>query len=222
MRILIIEDDSEIRNSLAKFFTAELFVVDAVDTGSEATRLTKTYTYDIILLDRMLPDSDGNLLCKDIRNRKITTPILILSGIVDIESKLNLFESGADDYLVKPYSIRELYARVTALLRRPQKIAPSQLALGPFIFDFTNHLVKRSGQRIQLTRKEFCLLEYFVRNKDRVLSRNELLDHVWEMDVDIFSNTVETHIFNLRQKLSHKDSPIIQTISGKGYRLTIE
>lgn len=220
--MLIVEDDTTIQESLNRFFQAELFVVDAVGTGAEAIRLSKQCTYDIIILDRMLPDSDGCNICKDIRQRKITTPILILSGIVDIESKLSLFDSGADDYIVKPYNIKEVHARVSALLRRPQRIAPSQLVFGPFIFDFTNHIVKRDGTRIQLTRKEFCLLEYFVRNKDRVISRNELLDHVWEMDIDIFSNTVEAHIFNLRQKLFHKETPLIQTISGKGYRLSME
>lgn len=215
--MLVIEDSVDIRNSLKRFFKEDYFAVDAVGTGQEGIQLARINSYDIILLDCMLPDMDGTTVCASLRQVGVTSPVLVISGIFDIENKLRLFDMGADDYVVKPFKILEVRSRVKALLRRPRAIIPDMFTTGSLTVDFKRREVFVSDSKISLTRKEFSLLEYLIKNQDRTVSKSELVDHVWDMDINILSNTIETHIFNLRKKISVSNKSFIQTVSGSGY-----
>ncbi|MGI5826240.1 MAG: response regulator transcription factor [Patescibacteria group bacterium] len=222
MRVLVVEDEHRIANSIKKGLEQERFAVDVAYTGTDGFDLASTEDYDLIILDLMLPGINGIEVCKRLRQRNIHTPILILTAKGQVQDKVEGLDAGADDYLTKPFSFEELLARVRALSRRPQKAISSILSIADLIFDTKSYEVKRSGERVKLSSKEFSLLEYLLRNVNQVVTKEQIINHVWDYDADILPNTVEVYIRNLRNKidLPFKDKPaLIHTVRGFGYRI---
>jgi DNA-binding response OmpR family regulator len=223
MRILIIEDDKKIRNILKKGLENEFFAVDCAEEGKKGMEMALYNEYDVIILDNVLPFKKGIDICKDLRKAEKTVPILMLSVQSDTSTKVELLSAGADDYLTKPFSFEEVLARIRALLRRPKKIKSDILKFDNLIMDLKKYLIKRGREKINLTKKEFMLLEYFLRNKNTVLSRGMILEHVWDMNADPFSNTIESHILSLRKKINLKGMrKLVYTVPGRGYRISNE
>lgn len=222
MRILIIEDEAVIADTI-KEELATNYSVDTVATGKEGIYSGTVNDYDLIILDLALPDMSGREVCRSIRHHEVTTPILVLTANDEIIDKVTVLDSGADDYLTKPFNFDELSARIRALLRRnPQGLTSNILVLGDLIVDTVKRQVKRGGRTIRLRRKEFDLLEYLARNSGRVLTRGMILEHVWDSNVDSFTNAIDVHIKYLRD---HIDKPfnkkLIKTVHGLGYKLDI-
>jgi len=219
MRILLVEDEKNVAGFIKKGLTEEFYTVDVFVNGEEGFLMATTTGYDLIILDIMLPDMNGVELCRRIRNHNIKTPVLMLTAVDSIESKVKGLDSGADDYLTKPFAFEEFLARVRALLRRPT-LTGTLLKVSDLTLDPVRHEAKRGGQIIQLTWKEFALLEYLMRNKDRVLSRTKIFDHIWGDDLDTSSNVVDVYISYLRDKIDKNYSPkLIQTVRNVGYVL---
>lgn len=220
MRILVVEDDPKINNFLKISLESEYFVVDAVQDGEKGYYLAMNNEYDVIILDFMLPGKLGLEICKELRTNGILTPIIGLSVKSETVNKVGFLNAGADDYLTKPFSFEELIARIQALLRRPQNIQSNIVEIGGIELDSKKHTVKKDGEEIYLTRKEFLLLEYLMKNHGTVLSRGMILEHVWDMNADPFSNTIETHIMTLRRKIDTEQSMrLIRTVPGIGYKI---
>lgn len=225
MRLLVVEDEPKLAGVIAKGLTSKGYAVDTIADGQEAlTRiLVHGSDYDLIILDLMLPGKTGNEICKEVRAANLTVPILILTARAETEHKVDLLLAGADDYMVKPFSFDELLARIQAILRRPNETLPIVLSAGELELDPVGHVVKQGGKEIPLTLKEFRLLEYFMRHPNQVVNREDLLTHLWDFNYEAFSNVVDVHIKNLRQKLDkNNDGPsILETIRGIGYRLRV-
>jgi DNA-binding response OmpR family regulator len=222
MRILIVEDHQKIAESLQKGLKAEGFAVDFLCDGTEGQRRIENDpdSYDLVILDRMLPGKDGLAVCRDLRQAGIELPILMLTAKDTIEDRVDGLNGGADDYLVKPFAFEELLARVRTLLRRPKATLQSVLRVADLTLDVTKNAVKRGERDISLTLKEFALLEYLMRHPNQVLTREQLVHHVWDTAFDPFSNVIDVHIKNLRSKIhSAHDEPILETIRGVGYLL---
>jgi len=221
MRILIIEDEEKIINFLKPSLESECFVIDIAEDGQKGINLAKLNDYDLIILDNMLPKKDGSEVCKEIRKSKKNLPILVLSVINETKKKVELLNCGADDYMTKPFSLKELLARIQALLRRPKKIENEILIIDDLSLDNKKNIVKRNNKEIHLTRKEFILLKYLMKNEETVLSRGMIMEHVWDMNANPFSNTIESHILSLRKKINptEKSKKLIYTISGRGYKI---
>ena len=222
MKILVVEDEEKLAAALQKGLAANGFAVDTVADGKKAlTRITlHRKDYDLIILDLMLPSMDGLEICRSVREQGVTIPILVLTARNETEKKVNLLMSGADDYLVKPFSFGELIARVQALLRRPQEVVPEVLKADDIELNVGQRRVMRAGKKVPLTLKEFGLLEYFMRHPDEVVNREDLLAHLWDFNYASFSNVVDVHVKNLRRKLGEGTGPsILETIRGIGYRL---
>lgn len=222
MRILVVEDEHKIAASIKKGLEQEKYAVDVSYTGTDGYDMASTEEYDLIILDLMLPEMDGTELTKNLRKDKIHTPILILTAKGQIQDKVEGLDSGADDYLTKPFSFEELLARVRALSRRPKTALNSIIQVSDLTLDKTSFQVERNGQQITLTSKEFALLEFLVSHPNQILTKEKIISHVWNYDADILPNTVEVYIKNLRNKidLPFKDSkPLIHTIRGFGYKI---
>lgn len=220
MRILIVEDDRDISGFLKTSLEAELFSVDLAEDGEQGSMLARTSNYDVIILDNLLPKKNGMQVCREIRNKGKSVRIIIVSVEDSANAKVELLNSGADDYITKPFCFVELLARVRAVLRRPDNICSEILSVADLNLDILNYRVSRGRKNIYLTRKEFELLEYLMRNQGRVLSRGMIMDHVWDNNLDSFSNTLETHILNLRRKIDRNNKQkLIHTVPGRGYRL---
>lgn len=220
MRILVVEDEEKIARFLKDSLEAEYFAVDIASDGDRGSYYARTNDYDLIVLDNMLPVKSGLQVCEEIRESGRTVPILVVSVKTGAQDKVDLLNAGADDYLSKPFILEELLARVRALLRRPATIEKDILTVEDVMLDSRAGVVKRGDIDLHLTRKEFMLLEYLMRNKGIILSRGMILEHVWDMSVDIFSNTIESHILSLRKKLNDMGKErLIQTLSGRGYRI---
>ena len=219
MRILIIEDDPEICNFLKHNLEAEGFVVDAIADGEKGSYIARTNDHDLIILDYMLPKKDGLTICRELRASGKVIPILMLTVRSEIADKVRLLESGADDYLTKPFSFSELLARVRTILRRPKTNENNPLNFEGITLDSNKQTVLRGKKEVYLTRKEFLLLEYFMRNIGTVLSRGLILEHVWNVEADPFSNTIESHILNLRRKIDTGKKKLIHTVPGRGYKM---
>jgi DNA-binding response OmpR family regulator len=221
MRVLIIEDEHKIARALKKVLEQETFAVDVAYDGDEGYAMATTEPYDIAIVDRMIPgEYDGLAIVKAMREQKIHTPVLILSAMGHVTERTNGLDSGADDYLVKPFALEELLARVRALLRRPTEQHATLLAVGDLTLNTLTFSVERDSKTIQLTSKEFALLEYMMRNQGRPLSKEVIISHVWDYDADILPNTVEVYIKYLRNKIDAPfKTPLIHTVRGFGYKL---
>lgn len=220
MRVLVVEDEEKISRFLRDSFEAEYFAVDVAKDGERGSYFARSNEYDLVVLDNMLPKKDGTQVCREIRASGKTMPILVVSVKTDPIDKVDLLDAGADDYLSKPFVLEELMARVRALMRRPGSIESDVLTIEDVVMDTVNGTATRAGRDLNLTRKEFMLLQYFLRNQGIILSRGMILEHVWDMSVDIFSNTIEAHVLSLRKKLGDTGkNRLIQTVSGRGYRM---
>lgn len=221
MRILIVEDEHKIARALKKALEQETFAVDVAYDGDEGHAMALDEPYDIAIIDRMLPgEYDGLAIVKAMRDAKVHTPVLFLSALGSVSERTAGLDAGADDYLVKPFALEELLARVRALLRRPTEQQSAILTLGDLSLDTVTYSVKRAGKLIQLTSKEFALLEYMLRNPGRPLSKEVIISHVWDYDADILPNTVEVYIKYLRNKIDTPfKKPLIHTVRGFGYKL---
>lgn len=221
MRILIVEDEIVLAKMLKSNLERGGYTADFLTDGDVAERriLLNNQEYDLIILDWMLPTKDGLQICKNIRQAKINIPILMLTARYDMKDKVSALNAGADDYLVKPFSFEELEARIRALLRRPAETIGEILKIGNLKMDLNKRKVTLGDKTIHLTNKEFSMLEYLLRNPDKVIKRDQILDHLWGFDFDSFSNVIDVHMKNLRTKLNAKGSPVIETIRGVGYRI---
>lgn len=220
MRILIIESEQAQSEHLKQNLTKECFSVDQAPTVSRGLFLARNCEYDAIIASCELIQSQDQEFFKQLRSKHQQVPIIILSEKADTNLKVANLNNGADDYLIKPFSFSELVARLRAILRRPKILYQPVLSSADITLDSSKHLVTKAGKQIYLTRKEFELLEYLLKHQGLVLSRSILMEHVWDIHADIFSNTIETHILNLRKKIdTDKNKKIILTIPGRGYKL---
>jgi two-component system, OmpR family, response regulator len=222
MRILVVEDEHKIAGALKRGLEQESYAVDVAFDGDDGLSSALTDEYDVIILDRMLPGLlDGTEICKEVRANNIRTPILMLTAKDKISDRVEGLNSGADDYLVKPFAFEELLARVRALLRRPQDHVGNVLQLDDLTLDTASYEVKRAGQIIQLSQREYALLEYLLRNQNRILSKSNIIGHVWDYDADILPNTLEVYVGYLRAKIERpfKGPELIHTVRGFGYKL---
>jgi len=219
MRLLIIDDDQELVNNLKLTLKPLNLAIDAAHDGQHGLFLALNNNYKIIILDYVLPKLNGWEVIKKIRQAQIKTPVIMLTVRTELGDKVNLLNSGADDYLTKPFAISELIARLKALLRRPINLQENILKIADLELDPDKCLVTRKGQRLILSTKEFYLLEYLLKNKGRVVSRQEIMDHIWDENGNPFSNTIEVHIMNLRKKIELNGHRLIFTLSGRGYKL---
>jgi len=217
MRILVVEDEYRIASNIKTGLNQENYAVDVVYDGNKGYDLASTEDYDLIVLDLRLPGKSGLEICRDLRSAKIQTPILLLTAKSQTQDKVIGLDSGADDYLTKPFAFEELLARIRALTRRPRPALGPVLEAKGLILDSKNFTVKRSGKTVNLSAKEFALLEYLLRNKGKVLTNEKIIAHVWDYDADILRNTVEVNIKNLRRKLGRPE--LIQTRRGFGYKI---
>lgn len=222
MRILIVEDEHHIANSLKKGLEQERCAVDVVYDGEAGLDLALTEDYDLLILDLMLPRLDGMAICRQLRAEGKHTPILMLTAKGQLDDKVNGLNAGADDYLTKPFAFAELLARVKALTRRPHKLLSHTLKIADLELNTQTYEVTRSGQAIPLSHKEFALLEYLLRHPNRIVSKEQIIGHVWDYDAAILPNTIEVYIKNLRQKVDQpfQNKPaLIQTVRGFGYKI---
>ena len=220
MKLLIIEDDRDISEFLKTCFEAESYAVDVVHDGAEGSYAARTNEYSAILLDYSLPKKNGVIITQEIRAAGKSTPIIFITVIGELGRKIDAFEKGADDYITKPFSFEELRARVRAITRRPRKIEGKIIQIGDITLNKEKQIVERNNVAIYLTRKEFNLLEYLMSNQDVVLSRGMIMEHVWNADSDPFSNTIESHILNLRKKINAgRPNDLIRNIPGRGYMI---
>ena len=219
MKILIIEDDEYLRLTLKKALEADMFTVDHMPDGVNGSYMARTNTYNLIIVDYILPGKNGLDIVKEIRAAGLQCPIMIISVRGEVEDKVNLLEHGADDYLAKPFSYPEFRARVHALTKRNYKISEEILTIDDLTIDTRRIEITKSGERVYLTRKEFGILQTLSRKRGQVVSRQEIVEEVWDMNSDPFSNTVEAHMRNLRKKIESSNRQIIQTIPGRGYKM---
>jgi DNA-binding response OmpR family regulator len=220
MRILIVEDNRRLNTSLKTSLEEDGYAVDAAYDGDEGEAFALAAPYDLILLDVMLPKKDGLGLCRDLRQQGLSTPILMLTARDAIEDRVDGLDSGADDYLVKPFSMSELRARLRALLRRNKADKGSMLLFGDLSMDPANHHVLRGSMTIELTPREFAILEYMMRSPNRILTRENIEAHVWNFDFISGSNVVDVYMRRLRKKIDDPfDVKLLETIRGVGYRL---
>jgi two-component system, OmpR family, response regulator len=220
MRILIVEDEYKIANAIKKGLEQESFAVDVAYDGDEGMDSATSGEYDLVILDYMLPgEHDGLAILLKMRKDDLNTPVIFVTAKDGTRDRVNGLDAGADDYLIKPFAFEELLARVRALLRRPKESITNIITESDLTLDLTSLRVMRSGKEIELTQKEFALLEYLMRNPGRILTKENIIAHVWDYDADILPNTVEVYIGYLRNKIDkkHKDNPLIHTRRGFGY-----
>ena len=224
MRVLIIEDQESLSKLLKKGFEKEGYAADYVLDGEAGQKRIEMHhsDYDVIVLDLMLPKKSGFEVCKSVRSEGITTPIIILTAKDSEEDKITLLDSGADDYIVKPFSFKELLARVRALTRRPETSLPSELAVGDLVLNPAVKTVFLRDKEVKLTLTEFRLLEYLMRNANKVLEREAITTNIWDFDFDSFSSIVDVYINRLRKKIDvGRKNGILKTVRGVGYKISI-
>lgn len=225
MKILVVEDEENLAKLLKKGLESEGYAVDHCADGDSAQRRIELNhkDYDLILLDLMLPKKSGFEVCQNIRSSNINTPVLILTAKADIESKVTLLDCGADDYMIKPFVFSELLARVRALTRRPESILHSELAIADLVLNLNTKKLHRDGKEIDLTLKEFRLLEYFMRRPNVVIERVDITDNIWDFDHDSFSNALDVYINRLREKIDKgREKGLIETVRGTGYKFRVD
>lgn len=220
MRILLVEDNRRVSNAVKLSLVDDGYAVDTAYNGVDGEELAEMTAYDVIILDIMLPERDGLEVCRSLRKKRVNTPILMLTARDSVDDRVIGLDSGADDYLVKPFAIQELRARLRALLRRESDDKSGQLRLGDLVLDPATRFVQRAGDPIELTTKEYALLEYFMRNPNRLITREMAESHIWSYDFQTSSNVVDVYIRRLRRKI---DDPypvkLFETVRGSGYRL---
>ena len=220
MRILIIEDEVNLADAIKRALTEQHYSVDIASNGEEGLEYAEVNDYDLLILDIMLPDIKGWDVCAELRRNKFTTPILMLTALDSIENKIRGLDSGADDYLTKPFDLGELLARVRSLMRRQTQQKTSIIQVGDLTMDTSERTVTRAGKDIKLSAKEFAMLEYFILHKNKVLTREMISEHVWDMNFDPQSNVIDSFVRFLRQKVDKDfDKQLIHTIRGVGYKL---
>ncbi len=223
MRLLVIEDNVKMAALIAEGLSQQGYAIDLAHNGLEGERLATAEPYDLIILDLMLPDHDGVQLCRNLRRRGIKTSVLILTALSTTADKVAGLDAGADDYLTKPFEFDELVARVRAMLRRGQAREAAILRFEDVEMDLVGRKVSRAGRRLNLTAKEFALLEYFMRNPNRVLTRTAISEHVWDMNFESESNVIDVYISMLRRKIDRGfKQKLIHTVIGAGYLLSAE
>ena len=220
MKLLIVEDDRKIADSLKKGLVNEGYTVEVSYDGEEGLELAEISKPDLIILDRLLPKVDGIKFIEILRNQNIHTPILMLSALGQTEEKIEGLNTGADDYLSKPFSFDELLARIKSLLRRPQEYTGDEIKIKNITLDVQNYLVKIDSNIVSLSKKEFQLLEFLIRNKNKIVSKDKIIDNVWEYDSDVLPNNVEVFIASIRNKVEKPyNITLIQTFRGLGYKI---
>ena len=221
MRILVIEDNHRLSSSLKMNLDHEGYSVDIAYDGQEGQDLAELTPYDLIILDILLPKKDGLEVCRDLRRRRVQTPILLLTARDSVDDRVQGLDCGADDYLVKPFAMRELLARLRALLRRQHPYKNGRLEMGDLVIDPATHSVEREGRPIDLTPKEFGLLEYFMYHPNQVVTRDMIEQHIWNYDFEASSNVIDVYVRRLRRKIDDPfEVKLLTTIRGVGYRLT--
>ncbi len=220
MRLLLVEDDTRIARFVAKGLREQAYAVDVVSTGEEALYQAEINSYDLIILDVMIPGRDGFAVCRELRKTGQRVPILMLTARDAVEDRITGLDQGADDYLTKPFEFRELLARLRALLRRSGELRPAQVVVADLVLDTAAQTVSRAGQNIPLTAKEYALIEFLARNAGRVVGRAEIAEHVWDESFDAFSNLIEVYINRIRRKIDGgAGTPLLHTRRGAGYVL---
>ena len=220
MRILLVEDNRQLRTAIARGLREEGYAVDLAATGSHALTLTNANEYDAIVLDLLLPDVSGILICQNIRQRGANVPILMLTALDAVEERIAGLDAGADDYLTKPFDFGELLARLRALTRRRGDALPSEVVVGDLVIDTARHRVHRNDRELSLTATEFAFLLHLARNAGRVVSRAELIEHVWDDARNTYSNIIDVYASRLRRKLDDgEDAPMLTTLRGTGFML---
>jgi len=221
MRVLLVEDELPIADFIARGLTENGYSVDVAHDGEEAAEWPRVADFDIIILDVMLPVRDGIEVCRLLRGRGVRTPVLMLTARDAVEDRVRGLDSGADDYLVKPFAFAELLARIRALSRREPALLGNELTVGDLVMDTATRAVSRGDRRLELTAKEFALLEYLMRHPDQVLTRTVIAEHVWNYDFDNATNVIDVHIKNLRKKVDGPfETNMVQTVRGVGYRIS--
>jgi DNA-binding response OmpR family regulator len=224
MRVLVVEDEHKIASAIKRGLEQETYAVDVAYDSDEGLSSALTDEYDVIVLDRMLPGLlDGVEIAKEVRANGVRTPIIMLTAKDKIGDRVEGLNAGADDYLIKPFAFEELLARIRALLRRPQDSVGNVLQIDDLSLDTNSYEVKRAGRKIQLSQREYALLEYLMRNQNRILSKTNIISHVWDYDADILPNTLEVYIGYLRGKVERpfRGPELIHTVRGFGYKLAI-
>lgn len=220
MRVLLVEDDGRISRFVAKGLREQAYAVDVAATGEQALYFVAVNTYDVVILDVMIPEPDGFAVCKELRRAGHRMPVLMLTARDAIEDRIEGLDRGADDYLTKPFEFRELLARLRALLRRPSALQPSVFSVADLLVDTAGQTVSRGGRPISMTTKEYALVEFLARNAGRVVGRAEIAEHVWDEEFDPFSNLIEVYVNRVRRKIDPAGSkPLLQTRRGAGYVL---
>jgi len=220
MRLLLVEDNLRLHASLRQSLEEDGYAVDSAYDGEEGEAYALSAPYDLIVLDIMLPKKNGFLVCQDLRNQRVRTPILMLTARDTVEDRVEGLDSGADDYLIKPFSIQELRARLRALLRREKPVKTGTLQVADLILDPATYRVERRGNPVDLTSREFAMLEYLMRNANRLATREMIEAHIWNYDFVAGSNVIDVYIRRLRRKIDDPfDIKLIETVRGAGYRL---
>lgn len=223
MRILLVEDDGRIARFVAKGLREQSYAVDLAENGESALYQTAINTYDLIILDVMIPTPDGLAVCRQLRKSGNRVPILMLTARDSVEDRISGLDSGADDYLSKPFEVGELLARMRALLRRTGEVRPSKLTVDNLVVDTVGQNVLRAGKPIPCTAKEYALIEFLARNAGRVVGRAEIAEHVWDEGFDPFSNLIEVYVNRLRRKIDiAPNKPLLHTRRGSGYLLSLD
>jgi heavy metal response regulator len=222
MRILIVEDEKKVAAFIKKGLEEETYAVDIATDGEEGLHLGEQNPYDLIILDLMLPKINGLDILSHLRAKKIETPILLLTAKDSVEDKVEGLNQGADDYLTKPFAFSELLARIRVLLRRGKTEAKTTLEIADLTLDLVSHKVNRGNEEIELTGKEYSLLEYFMRNQEKVLTRTMIAEHVWDYNFDTFTNVIDVYVNHLRKKID-KNFPakLLHTLRGVGYVMKV-
>jgi heavy metal response regulator len=223
MRLLVVEDEKKVASFIKQGLEEEGYAVDVTGYGKEGLGMALDRLHDLIILDISLPQMDGLQVLKRLRQQRVNTPVLLLTVRATIEDKVLGLDAGADDYLTKPFAFQELVARVRALLRRRAEAEPALLQAADLILDPAQRIVSRGGEKVELTAKEFALLEYFMRNRGRVLTRTMIIEHVWNYDFDTMTNIIDVYVNYLRKKIdSGREPKLIHTVRGAGYVLKAE
>jgi len=225
MRVLIVEDEHKIANSIKKGLEQESYAVDVAYTGTDGFDLASVEEYDLIILDRLLPEMDGVDITRKLREQNIHTPILMLTAKGQVTDRVEGLDAGADDYLTKPFAFEELLARIRALARRPKETSGTILTVEDLTLNNATYEVKRASILINLSSKEYALLEYLMRHPDQTLTKEQIISHVWDYEADILPNTVEVYVGYLRSKIDRpfkNKLALIHTIRGFGYKLGVE